>query len=271
MTRAGFIGLGRQGAPMARRIVEQGHQLALWARRQESTEPFRDTTATVVPSPAAVGAASDVVGICVFTDADVEEVLLGPHGVLAGMAPGGVIAIHSTVRPDTCSALARRAAEQGVAVVDAPVSGGATAAAAGRLLLMAGGDDAAVARCRPVFETFADPIVHLGAVGTGQMAKVINNLLLATNMAAAMEAFGFAGALGVDEAGLAHALAHGTGGSAAAAIVADAGFDVEYLRVSSAPYFVKDLEVLVGLAEARGVPYPESLIALARRAFADDG
>ena len=189
MTRVGFIGLGRQGAPIARRIVEHGHELTLWARRPESTEPFADTAATVVSTPAEVGAASEIVGICVFTDADVEDVLLGPHGVLAGMAPGGVVAIHSTVLPDTCAHVAARADERGIAVVDAPVSGGGSAAAAGRLLLMAGGAEAALAACRPVFETFADPIVHLGALGAGQMAKGINNLLLAVHMAAAMDAF----------------------------------------------------------------------------------
>ena len=117
---------------------------------------------------------------------------------------------------------------------------------------MAGGTEAALAACRPVFETFADPIVHLGALGAGQMAKGINNLLLAVHMAAAMDAFNFAGELGIDKGALARALAHGTGGSAAAAIVADAGFDTEYLRVNSAPYFMKDLEVLIGIAERRG-------------------
>jgi 3-hydroxyisobutyrate dehydrogenase-like beta-hydroxyacid dehydrogenase len=270
VTRVGFIGLGRQGAPIARRIVDHGHELTLWARRPESVEPFADTAATVASTPAEVGAASEIVGICVFTDADVEDVLLGPHGVLAGMAPGGVVAIHSTILPATCTYLAERADERGIAVVDAPVSGGGPAAAAGRLLLMAGGAEAALAACRPVFETFADPIVHLGALGAGQMAKGINNLLLAVHMAAAMDAFEFADELGVDKSALARALAHGTGGSAAAGIVADAGFDTEYLRVNSAPYFMKDLEVLVGIAEAKGIRSPESLVELARRAFLDD-
>ena len=154
-------------------------------------------------------------------------------------------------------------------MVDAPVSGGGTAAEAGQLLLMAGGEEAAVAACTPVFETFADPIVHLGGVGAGQMAKAINNLLLASNMAAAKEAYEFAGALGVDKRGLAHALDHGTGGSAAAAIMADASFDTEYLRINSAPYFVKDLEVVIGIAEARGIPFPASVVAFAHHAFVD--
>ena len=124
-TRAGFIGLGSQGGPMARRIAEAGLPLTLWARRPESVAPYADTAAVVAASPAALGAASDVVGVCVVADADVEAVLLGPDGVLAGMAPGGVVAVHSTIRPDTCRRLAERAAERGVALVDAPVSGGA--------------------------------------------------------------------------------------------------------------------------------------------------
>src|SRR5437763_11852468 len=140
--RAGFIGLGSQGGPMARRIVESGHSLAIWARRPETLEPFRDTAATVATSPAEVGAGSDVVGICVMADADVEDVVLRDDGVLAGMASGGVIAIHSTVHPDTCRKVAEQAAARGVDVIDAPVSGGAPAASEGRLLIMVGGDEA---------------------------------------------------------------------------------------------------------------------------------
>ena len=263
----GFIGLGSQGAPMARRIVDSGHPLAIWARRAESVEPFTDTPATVVASPAEVGAASELVGICVFADADVEQVLFGSEGVLAGMAPGGVVAIHSTVHPRTCLNVGARAAEHGVAVVDAPVSGGGAAALEGRLLLMAGGEDADIAQCRPVFETFADPIVHLGPLGTAQTAKVMNNLLLAVHMAVAFDAFDLASDLGVDPAGLAQALAHGSGGSAAASIVAGAGFDTDYLRTNSAPYFRKDLEIMIDIADSRGIPTPEPLVELVRRAF----
>ena len=104
MTKVGFIGLGSQGGPMARRIVESGFPLTMWARRPESLEPYADTAASVASTPAEVGAASDVVGICVVGDADVEDVLLRPDGVLAGMPAGGVVAIHSTIHPDTCCA-----------------------------------------------------------------------------------------------------------------------------------------------------------------------
>ena len=118
-------------------------------------------------------------------DADVEEVVDGENGVLAGLKPGGVIAVHSTVHPKTCHGLAKKAAAQGVSVIDAPVSGGGPAVAEGRLLVMVGGDADVVERCRPVFETYADPIVHLGELGSGQTTKLLNNLLFTANLGTA--------------------------------------------------------------------------------------
>ena len=267
MDHVGFIGLGNQGAPMARRIVEDGFPLTLWARREASLEPFADTAAATAASPAELGAASQVVCICVFADDDVADVILRDDGVLAGMAGGGVIAIHSTVRPETCAHIAERAAERDVAVIDAPVSGSGIAATERRLLVMAGGDPAALDRCRPVFETFANPIVHLGALGRAQMAKAINNTLLAAHMAVAMDAFALAAELEVDQAGLAEALAHGTGGSVAAGIVAQAGFNSDYLRTNSEPYFSKDLELMAHIAASMGVTNPDFLLDTARHAL----
>jgi 3-hydroxyisobutyrate dehydrogenase-like beta-hydroxyacid dehydrogenase len=136
------------------------------------------------------------------------------------MAPGGVVAIHSTVHPDTCHRIAQSADAGGIAVVDAPVSGGGGAAAERRLLVMAGGDDEAVDRCRPVFATFADPVLHLGPLGSGQLAKLLNNLVFTAQIAVATDTFGFADRLGVDRAALATVLAHGSGGSRAAATLA---------------------------------------------------
>ncbi len=108
--RVGFIGLGSQGGPMARRIVEGGYDLTLWARRPATLEPFADTAAKTAQSPAELAAASDLVCLCVVGDDDVREVLAGDNGVLAGLAPGGIVAIHSTVHPDTCRELAESAA-----------------------------------------------------------------------------------------------------------------------------------------------------------------
>src|SRR5437763_7759081 len=141
MTRVGFIGLGSQGGPMAAQIAASGMPLTVWARRPEALEPYAESGAIVAATPAELGAASEVVGICVVADADVEDVVLRDDGVLAGMAAGGVIAVHSTVHPDTCRRLAEQAASRGVAVVDAPVGGGGGAAAERNLRVLVGGPD----------------------------------------------------------------------------------------------------------------------------------
>ncbi|OBA84313.1 6-phosphogluconate dehydrogenase [Mycobacterium sp. 1164966.3] len=195
--RVGFIGLGSQGGPMARRIVQAGYPTTLWARRPATLEPFADTAAQIATSPAELAAASDLVCLCVVGDADVDEVTGGEHGVLAGLGRGGVIAVHSTVHPETCRRLAKKAAAQGVSVVDAPVSGGGPAAARGRLLAMVGGEADVVERCRPVMQTYADPVVRLGGVGSGQTAKLLNNLLFTANLGTAATALSLAKTFGL--------------------------------------------------------------------------
>jgi 3-hydroxyisobutyrate dehydrogenase-like beta-hydroxyacid dehydrogenase len=261
MTRVGFIGLGSQGGPMARQIVDAGFPLTIWARRSQTVEPFAGTGATIAASPAEVGAASDLVGICVVADADVEQVA---HGVLDGMAAGGIIAIHSTVHPDTCRRLASRATARGVTVIDAPVSGGGMAATEHRLLVMTGGDGA-VERCRPVFETFAGTIVHLGPVGSGQLGKLLNNLVFTAQIAVAIDTFAFADRLGVDRAALAQVLAKGSGASFAAALVG-ASETIAGLR-GAAPLLRKDLDLSYDVARLQGAAPPEVLAGLAESAL----
>jgi 3-hydroxyisobutyrate dehydrogenase len=267
MSRVGFIGVGSQGGPMARRIVEGGYPLTLWARRPQSLEPFGDTAAVAASTPAELGAASDVVGICVVADADVEDVVLRPDGVLAGMAPGGVLAVHATIHPDTCRRLAEQAVGRGVAVVDAPVSGGGPAAAQGKLLVMAGGDAEDVDRCRPVFETFGDPVVHLGPLGSGQMAKLMNNLVFTAQITLALDTFSFADRLEVDRAALAQVLAHGSGASRVAAILSASGFDTTGMR-QHAGVLRKDVGIMLDVARATGAAEPASIVELAQNALA---
>ncbi|GAA5056859.1 NAD(P)-dependent oxidoreductase [Thermocatellispora tengchongensis] len=248
--RVGFIGLGSQGGPMARRIAESGFPTTLWARRPAAVEPFADTPAAVAASPAELGAACDLVCVCVVDDAGVEEVV---GGVLPEMAEGGIIAVHSTVHPDTCRRLAERAAARGVDLVDAPVSGGGEAALRGRLLVMAGGDARAVEACRPVFETYGSPVLHLGGVGAGQLAKILNNFLLTANLAAADGAYTLGRALGVDPAQFAEVVAHGSGASfAAARLLPRSGFDLGAMAQHAGPLLRKDVRLLADLADAAG-------------------
>ncbi len=175
----GFIGLGSQGAPIATRIIDAGYPVMLWARRAQALELFRGKSAIVVPSIAALGAKADHVGICVTDDRAVREVC---DQLIPVMRRRACIAIHSSTHPDTCKEVARQAALHDLVFVEAPVSGGAPAAAKGMLTVMAGGCADAVATARPIFETFANLIVHLGDVGSGQIAKLINNTLMAANL-----------------------------------------------------------------------------------------
>lgn len=238
----GFIGLGSQGGPMARRIVDGGFPSMLWARRAESLEPFADTAARVAGSIAALGAACDHVGVCVVDDAGVQAVC---DDLIPAMKAGSIIAIHSTIAPELCRRLANEAAKQGIALLDAPVSGGGPAAAAGTLTLMVGGASEALERARPVFATFAGLIVHLGGVGAGQTAKLVNNTLMATNMALAHHALASGAALGIDRVALADLIKASSGRSF--------GFEV-YARLSNPAAFghggkllAKDVGLLGGL------------------------
>ncbi|MEV6162529.1 NAD(P)-dependent oxidoreductase [Streptomyces sp. NPDC052052] len=264
--RVGFIGLGSQGAPMARRIVEAGFPTTLWARRPETTAPFGDTPAALASSPAELGAVTDVACVCVVDDKGVEEVVAGTGGLLEGMRAGGVVVVHSTVHPETCRRLAEQASAGGIALLDAPVSGGGPAAEEKRLLVMAGGDQVAFERVRPVFETYGSPVVHLGPVGSGQRAKLLNNLVLAANMGVADSAYALARGLGVDPAQLALVLAHGSGTSFAAGLLGRAGCAVAPLAEHTGQLLRKDARLVADLAATAGLK-PGTVLAAADAAL----
>jgi len=195
MGKLGFIGLGSQGAPMARRMIEAGHEVVLWARRPGTLEPYQETTARFAGSIAELGRQVDYCAICVVDDAGVREVC---DQLIPAMRTGGRIAIHSTVHPKLCRTLAEEAAKRGLSLLDAPVSGGGGGAAAGTLTVMLGGSEQDVAEVRPILESFAGLIVHLGDVGSGQAAKLVNNALMAANLGLAHYSLEVAAAQGID-------------------------------------------------------------------------
>ena len=251
---------------MARRIAEAGFPVTLWARRPASLEPFADLGVKVASSPAELAAVSDLVCVCVVSDADVEEVLTRPDGALAGLGSGGVVAVHSTVHPDTCRRLAVLAGAQGGALVDAPVSGGGPAAAAGRLLVMAGGDPAVVEHCRPVFAAYGDPVVYLGPVGSGQVTKLLNNLLFTAHLATASSVLELGRSLEVDAGRLAEVIGHGSGASFALARIADAGGTLDRIGAYAGPLLQKDVRLVAELAGAAGAS-PGAVLAAADAAL----
>jgi 3-hydroxyisobutyrate dehydrogenase-like beta-hydroxyacid dehydrogenase len=252
--RVGFIGLGSQGGPMARRIVDGGYETTLWARREASLEPYADTAAKTAGSPAELAAASDLVCLCVVGDDDIRQVLYGETGVLAGLASGAIVAIHSTVHPDTCREVAETAAKQGVSVIDAPVSGGGPAVEQGKLLVMVGGEDDVVERCRPVFATYADPIIHLGPLGSGQVAKILNNLLFSANLGSAISTLELGESLGVPRDRLCEVLNGGSAVSKALGSIAVFGGTLEGLAPIAGALLQKDVRHAASLAAAASAP-----------------
>ncbi|MCP9273310.1 NAD(P)-dependent oxidoreductase [Mycolicibacterium arenosum] len=250
--RVGFIGLGSQGGPMARRIVEGGFDLTLWARRAASLEPYSDTAAKTAATPAELGAASDLVCLCVVGDDDVRQVLHGDEGVLAGLQPGGIVAIHSTIHPDTCRELAEAAAKQGVTVIDAPVSGGAPAVEEGTLMVMVGGADDVIETVRPVFATYSDAIVHLGGLGAGQVAKILNNLQFTANLGSALSTLELGDALGLERQRLCEVLNRGSATSKAISSITMFGGTVEGLAPIAGGLLQKDVRHAASLAAEAG-------------------
>ncbi len=195
--RAGFVGLGSIGRPMARRLCSAGLPTTVYDLVPSAIHALEAAGAAAASSARAVAAASDVVGVCVRDDADVHAVVLGDDGILAGATPGTVIAIHSTILPRTVRELGATARARGVGLVDACVTGGPSGAEQGHLTYMVGGERADLERCRPVFATAARSIVPTGALGTGAATKLCNNLMTYLGFLAAFEATTLARAAGL--------------------------------------------------------------------------
>jgi 3-hydroxyisobutyrate dehydrogenase len=203
----GFIGLGNMGLPMAGRLADAGHDVAVFDLVEARMDALARRGARVAASPADAANGVDVVGIAVMDGPQVEAVALGDDGVLAGASTGAIVAVHSTVHPSTVRHVAS-AAGTGVAVLDAPISGGVEGARNGTLCVMVGGDATAFARARPAFDAFGDLIVHLGALGAGLAAKLARNLIGYVSLLGAQEGQRLADAGGVDRASFHEILEH---------------------------------------------------------------
>lgn len=212
----GFIGLGDQGLPMATAIAEAGFPLHTWARRPVSLDGLGKVAHQRHDTIGELAAACDLVGLCVRTDDDVLQ-LAGQ--LLEGLRPGAVVVNHGTGLPSNAVRLSELCAKGGVEVLDAPVSGGRPAAQERRLTTMVGGPQSAAERCKPVFESFSRHVVHLGAAGAGQTAKLFNNALLMMNQAAIGEIVELAVKLELDPGRLVELLQLGSAASAALSLL----------------------------------------------------
>ena len=210
----GMIGLGKMGLPISRHLLKRGFTVAGFDVDATAMEEAAEAGVHTALSPQAVAAASDLVVIAVGFDQEVEAVIFGERGVLAGARDGSVIAVASTVAPQTMQRIAARLpASPKVALIDIPLCRGEGPAREGELLIMGGGDRAAFEACRPAFETFTTSIYHLGPVGAGQVGKMVNNLILWACISANEEGFKLAGKLGVERETLRAALLDSSAGN----------------------------------------------------------
>ena len=209
--RIAFIGLGNMGAPMARNLIKAGHQLQLFDLNKSVLAELAELGGTISSSPRDAAQQSDMVITMLPAAAHVRGVYLNEDGVLAGVRAGTPVVDCSTIDPQTAREVSAAAAKQGVDLADAPVSGGTGGAAAGTLTFMVGASDELFATRQPVLAQMGRNIVHCGAVGTGQIAKICNNLLLGISMIGVSEAMALGNALGIDTKVLAGIINSSTG------------------------------------------------------------
>jgi 3-hydroxyisobutyrate dehydrogenase-like beta-hydroxyacid dehydrogenase len=268
--KLGYIGLGNMGAPMAKRLIDWPGGVTVFDVRAEAMTPLAEAGATLADSVADV-ATADIISVTVLNDEQVRDVV----GELAAHAkPGTVIAIHSTISPDTAVELAAELKPQGIHVVDAPVSGGGGAAEKGELATMVGAEREVYERIKPTFMQWASMVVHAGEPGAGTRMKLARNMLTFTSYAAACEAMKLAEASGLDLQALGRVVRHTdalTGGPGAIMVRED----MKTLQPDHWLYDAfthtrglgeKDLSLALALGESNGVELPLAQVALQRLA-----
>ncbi len=262
-TRYGFIGLGNIGLPMAQTIARAGLPLTVWARRPDAAADFADEVVRA-STPRELAANSDVIGLCLFDSASIDDVLFATDGLAEGLQAGSIVLIHSTVLPQYVIDLASKLAPAGVRVVDAPISGGAPAAALGELTIMLGGASQDCDDVAPVIDAMSNNAVRLGAVGAGQKTKLLNNTLLTAQMGLVNSMLDLADQLEIDRAGALTAISTSSGTSFALEMFAR-GSSVATMGNSQArPLLAKDVRLLASMvgAEALIVSVGEDFVKL---------
>ena len=254
--RVGFVGLGVMGKPMARNLMRAGFALRAHSRSSPPVDELEADGAARASSPADVAASSDVVIIMVPDTPDVDRVLFGDRGLAAGAAEGSLVIDMSTIDPIATRGFAARLAEGGVAMLDAPVSGGQVGAEAGTLSIMVGGPEDSFERARPLFETMGSTIVHVGPSGAGQVAKACNQLVIASAVEAVGEAFVLAAKAGIDPAKVREALLGGFAGSKVLELHGQRMLDGAFDPGFRSALMVKDGRIVLEAAERLGAPVP---------------
>ena len=254
--RVGYIGLGLMGKPIASNLLKAGFELTVHNRSQASVQELVSLGASEAGSPAQVAEASELVITNLPYSSDVEQVVLGGEGVLAGAVDGMIFADNSTIKPETARGISHSLAEMGVSALDAPVSGGDVGAIAGTLAIMVGGPKEAFDRALPVFEAMGQAITYVGKSGAGQVAKACNQIMVTAQMVAMAELLLLAQRAGVSPAKVVEAIRGGAAQCWALDMKPQRLFAGERGPGFKAYMMHKDLGIVLDTARSYGMPLP---------------
>ena len=248
--RVGLVGTGEMGRLLVDRLAAAGHDVVVFARRTEVRRELRSAGVECAAGLGKLGERCDAVLLYVYSDDQVREIVFA-DGLGLAMRAGTTLVVLTTGSPATMAEIERALNARGVAVLDAPGSGGPEDLRAGKLSLFVGGSRPDVERCRPLFATFANTVSHVGPVGAGQAVKLVNNLLFGAHVQVAIEASELCRSLGLDPAHVAETLHSCSGSSYALDLIATMG-SAEALLERAAPYIHKDVVVAAGVARDIG-------------------
>lgn len=257
MAKLAFVGLGVMGYPMAGHLARAGHQVTVWNRTGAKAQAWaKEYGGRAAPTAKAAAEGAELVMTCVGNDQDLRQVTLGADGVFAGLAKGAIYVDHTTASAELAQELAGIAAERGFGCLDAPVSGGQAGAVNGQLTIMVGGDPATYEKAEPVLKTYAKMIKLMGPAGSGQLAKMVNQICIAGVLQGLAEGMSLALAAGLDADALISVISKGAAQSwqmenralTMAAGKYDFGFAVDWMR--------KDLGICLNQARRLGISLP---------------
>jgi len=252
--KAGFIGVGLMGGPMCRNLIKKGNPAVIFDISKDALERMKSVGATVASSAREVAAQCDVVFTSLPMPADVEKVILGADGIAAGAKKGMIVVDMSTNSPAVVQRLSKELAAKGVVLLDAPVSGGVDGAEAATLAIMCSGDKAAYDKVKPMLDCMGKNVFHLGAIGMGNVAKLVNNMVSFCNLAIANEAMALAQRAGLDPATMADVMQTASGDSAALKRVKRKAIHGDFKAEFALNLAYKDLGLALDLGRETGTP-----------------
>lgn len=258
--RVGYIGLGLMGKPIASNLLKAGFELTVHNRSREAVDELVELGAQEAHSPVEVARQTDFIFTNLPDSPDVEQVVLGPDGILAGARPGQVFIDNSTIKPETARLIARQLATAGVDALDAPVSGGDIGARAGTLAIMVGGPKEAFDKALPLFEAMGKTITYVGESGAGQVAKACNQIMVGAQMVAMAELLMLARKSGVDPRKVIDAIRGGAAQCWALDNKPQRLFEGERSPGFKAYMQHKDLGIVLDTARAYGMPLPATAV-----------